>query len=148
MFQYFFSSRPIDWVGRQGPPIPEPPCGFNGEKCVHENQPDWRSFVICTISGVVLIVAIGLVSRFDTALIKLLLGHRVDAHLVKAYLTCLKQALSLRTQIGLLVVEAGHPRSYYYKYREHPRTYIVGYGEHGGDPSFIVDDIRASRFEQ
>ncbi|XP_046651148.1 guanylate cyclase 32E-like isoform X2 [Daphnia pulicaria] len=62
IFQYFNLSRPIDWLG-SGPPIPEPPCGFVGEKCVQVATPDWRSFVICTVSGVVLIVAIGLVSR-------------------------------------------------------------------------------------
>ncbi|KAK4022364.1 hypothetical protein OUZ56_007835 [Daphnia magna] len=62
IFRYFNPSRPIDWLG-SGPPIPEPPCGFLGEKCVQVATPDWRSFVICTVSGVVLIVAIGLVSR-------------------------------------------------------------------------------------
>ena len=55
--------RPIAWIGPHGPPIPEPPCGFDGQKCVHLTETDWRSLVICTVSGIVLIVAIGLVSR-------------------------------------------------------------------------------------
>lgn len=62
VFRYFNQSRPIDWLGTH-PPIPEPHCGFDGKKC-NGSEPDWRSFVICTVSGVVLIVAIGLVSRY------------------------------------------------------------------------------------
>jgi len=62
IFRYFKPAEPIQWPG-QGPPITEPPCGFVGEKCSHLSQPDWRSFVICTVSCIVLIVAIGLVSR-------------------------------------------------------------------------------------
>ena len=62
VFSYFNSNRPIDWIGKE-PPISEPPCGFTGEKCDQRTQPDWRTFVICTVSAVVLIVAIGLVSR-------------------------------------------------------------------------------------
>lgn len=62
IFRYFRADEPIQWPG-QGPPITEPPCGFVGEKCSDLSQPDWRSFVICTVSGIVLIVAIGLVSR-------------------------------------------------------------------------------------
>lgn len=62
MFRYFKANESIQWPG-QGPPITEPPCGFVGEKCSDLSQPDWRSFVIFTVSGIVLIVAVGLVSR-------------------------------------------------------------------------------------
>ncbi|XP_057374739.2 guanylate cyclase 32E-like isoform X2 [Daphnia carinata] len=61
VFLYFNSSRPIDWIGF-GPPVPESPCGFTREMCVRLATPDWRS-VVCTVSGVVFIVTIGLASR-------------------------------------------------------------------------------------
>ncbi|EFX69540.1 hypothetical protein DAPPUDRAFT_62171 [Daphnia pulex] len=62
VFLYLNSSRPVDWIG-SGPPVPESPCGFMSEKCFRVATPDWRSFIICTLSGVVLIVTIGFASR-------------------------------------------------------------------------------------
>lgn len=62
VFLYFNLSRPIDWIG-SGPPVLDPPCGFIVKNCFQIATPDWKSFMIYTLSGVALIVTIGFVSR-------------------------------------------------------------------------------------
>ncbi|KAK2714553.1 hypothetical protein QYM36_008943, partial [Artemia franciscana] len=62
VFKYIDQLSRIQWVlGR--PPAAEPPCGFDGEKCVDQNKPDWKLIILCTATALVAVSAAGLLIR-------------------------------------------------------------------------------------
>jgi hypothetical protein len=58
-FKYFDEHRKIQWVGGAEPKA-EPPCGFQGEKCIY--KPDWR--VIVTLSVLFSFLLVGGIFAF------------------------------------------------------------------------------------
>jgi hypothetical protein len=58
-FKYFDDRRKIQWVGGVQPQA-EPPCGFEGEKCIY--RPDWR--VIVTLSVLLSLLIVGSIFAF------------------------------------------------------------------------------------
>ncbi|KDR24308.1 Guanylate cyclase 32E [Zootermopsis nevadensis] len=58
-FKYFDEHRKIQWVGGVQPQA-EPPCGFQGEKCIY--KPDWR--VIVTLSVLFSLLLVGGIFAF------------------------------------------------------------------------------------
>lgn len=50
----------INWPNG-APPVDEPPCGFEGEKCV--NEFDWKIVTVCIIVATVVLIASGFVMR-------------------------------------------------------------------------------------
>lgn len=150
VFRYLNASQPIHWLG-SGPPIPEPPCGFTGEKCAQLGKPDWQTFIICTVSAAILMVAIGVVSRYIVIVCRqtlcnytcliLKLTFALEMYFVRHYryeqkLACLLWKVDIREVIfaGLDVYESPTQQSTPNNVSNKRSFFdIIGHGRHGNN---------------
>lgn len=59
-FRYLNPSVSIFWP-KGAPPVAEPKCGFNGEKCIHALN--WRLILLGCFSSIVVLVGFALILR-------------------------------------------------------------------------------------